>query len=93
MIAGGCGRVFEPGTESGWSQQAAGVIHWQCWVPSRSLLPRMQDSADPATADPATARRPTSRVPTAVKRNARERSLTLSDRAVRPQGSSSLLLM
>ena len=77
MVAEGFGRGFEPETEGGWSQQAAGVIHWQCCVPSRSLLFRMQDPADPATADPTTARSPTSRVTTAVQRNARERALTL----------------
>lgn len=76
MAAVGFGRGFEPETEDGCSQQAAGVIHWQCCVPARSLLPCMQDPADPATADPAAARRPSSRVTIAVKRNARERTLT-----------------
>jgi len=75
MVAEGFGRGFEPGTEDGWSQHEAGVIHWQCSVAARSLLPGMHDAADPATADPAAARRPTSRVRIATTRNDRARTL------------------
>ena len=61
-LMAGFGSAFEPATDSGSSQQAAGAIHWQCCISSGQPPSRAQHSCDPAATEEVAARKPTIKV-------------------------------
>ena len=69
-IIAGFGTVGTLETESASSQQAAGIIHWQCCIVPRRSPACAKQRPDPTTAEAVVPRKPMVRMTITLQRNA-----------------------